>query len=371
MKKREINIVMGEGAAMPLPVETNKELVTDTLVYLLQDAKVNNSGNEIICHCHNISCDDRSSSHGHLYIKVQDGTPLLYHCFKCNTSGIVNSQFIRDYLGYSPEEKLLVIIDSYNRNFDKRYFPKVSGLGGIRSYLNDIPIASSNDNDLSALHYISNRLGFAVTPEYVKNKRIIVSLASFLKLNGIYLARDKYNLAVAKTVGFLSDTGAMVNLRFIEPNQKYRYYKLNIYGNNIDTSYYIFSSNSSNTIDIGKDLHIYIGEGPFDVLGYENYLANTADGVPENSIFCAAGGKSYTAALSYILLKYNLGLNNIKLDIHYLLDREIDVNLVKYDYLSSKISSIYNMEVCYHKNVFDNEKDFGVPINRIKDMMLS
>lgn len=390
--------------AKPMKNNNPMELLISMLLVNLDRAKPAKNNNEIICHCHQDDCTDVYGDHGHLYIKVEQGSPLIWHCFKCNKSGVFNREFINHYFASTTvDPNLIRLVEDYNKTYSGNYFPVVSGGGTAVSY-NNVVINEVSEQELfkEAYKYMLKRLvdpelllvklkkkehnDLVFDPMYYQNRRVILNTKDFLNINRIYITKASYiSMMHYYHVGFLHDTGAMMNLRYIN-NPKLRYHKINLYNDNATTSYYMYSAMNpyvvsdynpnvdyvNNYVNVTADIQIYIGEGPLDILGFEQYyrLCNQ-DRYKEmmtNSIFCAAGGKNYTSALKYIISKYNLGINkNQKITVHYLLDRDVAIGSlvpetnVILEYV--KIDKIYN-----HYNYYSNDtKDFGVPHINIKD----
>ena len=71
-------------------------------------------GTEIVCRCRYCP-DSRDQNHGHMYIKVpqESDDPILFHCFKCQTSGALDSRTLLDWGIYDPS--IAVTIDKINK----------------------------------------------------------------------------------------------------------------------------------------------------------------------------------------------------------------------------------------------------------------
>ena len=73
-----------------------KELFVNYIKSYIPDSSVVSGGSEIVCHCR--YCSDINSQQGHLYIKIPDNNPPpLFHCFKCQTSGVLDSKVMIEW----------------------------------------------------------------------------------------------------------------------------------------------------------------------------------------------------------------------------------------------------------------------------------
>lgn len=320
------------------------------------------SGNrEILKRCH-ICMDSSNMKSAHMYIKVPiNGEIPLYNCFKCGASGIVNSRFLRDLNIYDVE--VLGDLVSYTKELSKtRNFKNLDDEEVIYTLYNNY-ITQCQLSELK-LDYINKRLGLQLSYEDLLEDKIILNIYDLLNSNRVNTyTRDPYivNQLNECFIGFLSADNAFINMRNLTPGRvaksiDKRYINYNIFGKLSNTQgYYIIPSN----IDITRPdpIKIHIAEGPFDIL---SILYNVNDNIRSHSLYAAIGGKGY-----YNIIKYFIefkGLLNIELHIYPDNDIEnyIINNIVNYLYP-------FGINIFIHRNLYEGEKDFGVPKNRIKE----
>ena len=109
-----------------------------------------------------------------------------------------------------------------------------------------------------------------------------------------------------------------------------------------------------------EPINIHIAEGQFDILSIF-YNLNHCN--RRQNIYMACGGKSYYQALEFILQETGI----INFNVHYYPDKDVTDNEFYYSTLG-KITML-NSKIFIHRNIFDGEKDFGVPANRIKEII--
>ena len=320
-------------------------------------AKIAAGGREIIKRCH-FCGDSKDLSSKHLYIGLKNNGLIVYNCFKCQASGVVDGNFFRSLGCYNVDMITLCnknnqSISSYKENVNKSRIVKSSA-----------PILSYRDapETLKKVEYISNRLNHPFTFEELASFKIILNLYDFIKLNNIgnlTRAKEICDQIDRYFIGFLSLDNAYILMRRlvgdhqVHPNIDTRYINYNIYGFQDNSSrYYVIPT----VIDPSKKITINIAEGPFDILGV--YL-NT-DSIKENSIFASIGGKSYLALIKFFIMNYGF----INFDLHIYLDNDID-NRSIYNVINQV--RMFCDSIFIHRNQFPNEKDYGVPKERIID----
>jgi hypothetical protein len=107
-----------------------------------------------------------------------------------------------------------------------------------------------------------------------------------------------------------------------------------------------------------QPVKIHLAEGQFDILSIF-YNLNQCN--RNQNIYIACGGKSYIQALEFILLETGI----INYEVHYYPDKDVTDTNFFYD-VQRKIQLIPS-DIYIHRNVFNGEKDFGVPMDRIKE----
>ena len=291
------------------------------------------SDNEYKMKC--IFCGDSNNpSHVHLYLKCSNdlSEPILYNCFKCNSKGKVNQDFL---------DRLGIKIDN---DFDKQIFNKISNNKSPNiNILCGNPILDSNQ-----IKYIEYRLGEGFSLDDYKRFKILWNMDNVIE----YITDNRIRNSLPSnhnSITFLSeDKSVLLTRSFIDEHPRWR--KISLFPNNNRSLYTIKS-----LIDIfSKEIiYINIGEGIFDILSiYKNFNSG------ENSIYIATLGSDYISGINYAINKGFIG-NNIIIkifidnDINY---KNLKFYLKKYKWLFNKIIILRNI----------NEKDFGVTLDKIQ-----
>lgn len=305
-------------------------------------------------------CGDSSNlTHGHFSIRIDptDPTdPLLYRCFKCENSGLFTTDTMND-LG-------LTIDSDVAKGLSKIIYRscKINKITSLMTEDNIIPAADmTRPLTIEKLNYIKDRLGFEITQDLIQSLGIVVNFDEFLTLNkipfhsGITVSYIKF--LTSNYVGFLSKNKNQIVFRCIrnDPNmQRYRKVILNI--KNLDPNNYYGIKNS---IDIlyTNDINIHIAEGTFDII---SVFQNLNHGDLENNYYFAACGFGMRTVIRNSI---KMGLNT-NLNVHIYADKdksdkEIIDSIRQYDEWIKTLT--------IHRNGTPGFKDYGVPIENIKD----
>ena len=312
--------------------------------------------------------DSVHQNHGHLSIHIDvddDRDGMRWRCLKCNESGSVTREFLQD-LGLYVEPEFAVDLRNYNRKANR-----VAG-----RYLNDyiptfkIPKPKDSKANYFKRKYLSDRLGWDFSLEDSHTFQIVYDLEQFLSFNGIdppSLTNPKFRSNLQNNyVGFLSMNRNVITLRCIlskETMEKYKYYRylkveLDPRNKNPNSFYHI----PTPVPLLSKEpLHVHIAEGIFDILGV--YFGTTwkKDFPDGNHVFYGACGFGSSQILQNIIYS-GLGYNII---LHLYCDndqsdwREIQ-SLIAHPQIQVWVDKVY-----FHRNGYENEKDYGVPKDRI------
>ena len=165
-------------------------------------------------------------------------------------------------------------------------------------------------------------------------------------------------------VGFISYDNSYSILRKIDGVELYksvnkRYINYNIIDKFDDTKDFYVIPSKVNPEDINP-VNIHIAEGVFDILSVFYNLNNCNT---YQNIYIASAGKSYLQALNFILNETGL----INYNIHIYPDN--DVNDYELNKLVLNSINLLSANVYIHRNMHINEKDYGVPKDRIKDQV--
>lgn len=338
-------------------MNTNKEDIKQYLLSVLDDPKLASGGRQITCRCH-LGCGDTDR---HLYIGPFDDSdsPILYNCFKCSCSttrkgsGVVNEEFLENY---GIREEFGKEIIKSNKGSKYKTFTK------NKEYVYRIYNTKVTDCNMSRdkLDYINNRLGLSLTYQDCIDNKIVLNLVDLLSVNSINKFTRHPNIIRQlndKFIGFLSRTNSSLNMRNLDQgnvhesiDEKYINYK--VFDASPKYDFYIIP----NIIDINNHIKVYIAEGPFDILSiYYNVVKDKT-----NSFFISGRGKAYYSAVEYLLLTYGI----YDMEIHYYPDKDVpDKDIIAI----AEFFRPYGFEIYIHRNVYENEKDFGVPANRIAE----
>ena len=303
--------------------------------------------------------DSKNPTHGHFSILVDTNSdrPLLYRCFKCNESGILNSQVLEDLGIYTTQ--------SFNKDF-KIYnllsSKKVSyNIDKPKTYV--IPNYKEDYRLEEKLKYLNSRLGVNLLPEDYKDYNIIFNLSDFMEYNNIStsIIKDRTRLELdTNYIGFLSSNKNKIVFRSITPNGWFgRYFKLtlDIYNRSPNTFYGI-----NNNIDLlyTSNVDIHVAEGTFDIL---SIYMNLREKNNSNSLYYAMLGYSFSSIIKYLI---SIGIcTNLNLHIYSDNDKsdEDHIKLVDNNFYNIWVDKIY-----IHRNTYEDEKDFGVPKEKINEV---
>lgn len=313
-------------------------------------------------------CDDKS---GHMYVWLPDKDhPAIFHCVRCDASGMVTSTKLIEWGVNDPE--LLVELSKNNK--------AVLSLPSNKKYKDrDVYFIKNDfisDNDLSRakLNYINNRLGTTLSYSDLLENKIVLNLYDLIEANKIdKLTRHKYicDELDESFIGFISADNAYINmrnLRYGKLRNKYidrRYINYNLVEKFDNTEkFYVLPTQ----IDLRnpEPIKLKISEGPFDILSIKYNMSNETD----NVIYAAILGSSYYAIVRYFLVK--LGLTNLEVHIY----KDADV-LQSYFYDLAEILKPYGIRLYLHSNVKNGNdlfgkpiKDFGVPLDMIEEQII-
>lgn len=329
--------------------------------YMIQnhDAKIVSGGREILKRCH-LCGDSRDLSNRHMYIGLKPNGTIVYNCFKCNAKGIVDGKFLRDLGCY--DQNITNLCNEQNQKAESSIESKSGVLNNI--FLKQIPIIPKFNNEFFAekkCKYISNRLGVVIDSSLAAKLKIILNLKQFLDINGITrYTRNKEMMELIDKffIGFLSMDNSMVILRRLVPENKlpefidHRYIDYNIFGMDDGIKYYTIPS----IINPLLPINIHIAEGAFDILSIKLNLYPNEN----NGIFMACGGKRYIEAIRFIIQSYGF----IGFNLHIYPDKDVSDRTMQ---AIANVLHPLNIRIIIHRNIFQDEKDYGVSMNRIKD----
>lgn len=322
------------------------------------NAKTASGGREVVKRCH-ICGDSRDPSDAHMYIGLNNGR-IVYNCFKCNASGLVDGLFLRNMGCYDPN--IIVLAQEQNKKSGGSESP--SGNISRVPFTFQHPFFYTTDNEITRkkLEYLEKRLGCMFTIGDAVRFKIVLNLKEFLNANNItkYTRHpDIMEILDKYFIGFLSMDNSFIILRRLVPEGKLpknidlRYVNYNIFNlENGGTKFYTVP----NYIYINAPLEIHAAEGVFDILSIYNNISPFGT----NGLYCAICGKSYNSLLRHLIINYGF----MNFNLHLYMDADVstkDMMRIKDDL------KLYGVNIFIHRNIYNNEKDFGVPRDRIID----
>ena len=334
------------------------------ILSVVPTARSASGGAAILCRC--FECPDSSdprNAHFYFIMPKYKGGPIKYYCHKCHCNGDVTYDKLIEWDIFDPDIGEMLI--EYNKGVksSNRYTGGVKKINYIfNNYTKD------DDNTRIKLDYINNRLGTNYNYEDLRQLKIVLNLYDILNQNHISnLTRDpqivealNYNF-----LGFLSIDNSFLNMRrlckegLVHNSIDKRYINYQLFGNDNDFKrFYTIPS----VIDLNNPnpINIHIAEGPFDILSiYENVRHR------EYGIYTSVAGSNYGALAMYFLGNYKIP-NAI---VHLYPDNDKSGSINKLRSIISYLKYI-GIDVYIHRNTYDNEKDFGVSSDRIKESIM-
>ena len=326
-------------------------------------AKDRAGGDELECRCFYCS-DSKNKDHGHMYIHipVDQSDESFYHCFKCGASGIVNMSTLSEWGLYDTEISIgLKQISDQAAKTKKVKHNTTSSQYRFNNVIYDMDLANMK------LNYINNRIGTNLSFQDCYDSKIVFNLKECLHATGLNnYTRSEFviNQLNKYFVGFLSADNNLINLRRVcdEGIVYYtidkRYVIYNIHNDRDTYKYYILPFRLDVALQSPVDVHI--SEGPFDILSVRYNLRKDP-----NCIYAAVGGESYIRLVKHLMLKFSI----FNINLHIYPDND---NVGRDDkmYTIRDYIKPFGCKLYIHRNIFNNEKDMGVPLSRIKESIV-
>ena len=317
---------------------------------------------EVNCRC--FYCADSSNMRkGHFYISVpKEDEPSYFYCQKCHAQGIVTNDKLIEWGIFNSQMGVEIT----------RYNAKVLSLTKNKKFANNAiynirnSIITEDKLSLYKLKYINDRLGINLTLRDCINDKIVLNLKDLIGENRLEMTRHPniVDQLDANFLGFLSFDNAFVNMRKVIDKDVYhtidkRYINYNVFDKYDNTlKFYVLPTE----IDLYNPVpvRLHLAEGPFDILSVKyNVVGDNSD----RDIFVAVGGSSYKGCIRHFIT--NMGLYN--LEIHMYMDNDQSMKQV---YDIANLLQYFNIPLFIHNNSFPNEKDYGVPKERIIDNII-
>ena len=306
-------------------------------------------------------------NHGHCYIGlINNGPPVVYHCFIGECSGIVTPEFLHSMEIYDNE--LDNILNIFNKSYDKisKESRKIYMIQKKKDNL-IIPDIEERNSNILKLNYLRKRMKIGFSFENCKDLRMVFSLYDFLDANNIKPNLNRYKRKILDIVnndylGFLAANNSHIVFRNIRDNKNLRYLKYEIF-DEPSLGNIIYNIPGTRCDIFSDDVNLHVAEGTFDILGVYNSICH---GNKINNIYSACCGSGYLNTIRYFV---KLGfIGNLNVNIYS--DKDKDPTFYKKTYLNIKpwVKSI---------NIYYNElsKDYGVPkdeieISKIKNSLI-
>lgn len=290
-------------------------------------------------------CGD-SRNPGSTHLGVKFGVPSVFNCFICDTSGVVNTRFLKDM---RIDREVIKKWAKWSRNNRFNPGPNIREI----SFNNNKEIYDFKpDVDSRQYKYMVDRFGVEFTDEDIERYRIILDPIRFIRNLKNKEVDINTNIKLQNYIGFLSQDGNQATFRAIYPNVNPRYYNLAIQETDYRKLYVL-----DTPVDIKAErFNFILTEGVFDLIGvYEKFYKGTE---ATNNLYVAALGKSFTEPLNRLIRSGFLDFN-----ILLYADSSDDVNE---EFLETLFKNEYIDEILLIQNAKEGEKDFGVDIKNIE-----
>lgn len=334
-----------------------KRIVKDHIMQLPVH-EVNSAGNQFVTRCPYCG-DSKNQLHGHFSIKIDENSDsiCLWRCFKCNEAGILTAQNMEDIgapLSIDDAKALNVL----NRPNNK------STYGRQRPLNYKVPTVIRSADNQFKIDYLNQRIGLQFTPEMIQESKIVLSILDFFAENNIkfpeHINPKLIQLIESTYVGFLSANNNKLTFRRIGNNENLRrYIKLSIDPYNTSPNNFYSIVNPQIELLYTNPVHVHIAEGTFDILSIKYNLPHDDS---QTHLFYAACGYNFGTIIKWLIF---MGVNT-DLVIHLYSDND-KTDRENMKVLNDSLNSCWIDHAFIHRNIFDNEKDFGVPANRINE----
>jgi len=271
----------------------------------------------------------------HMYVKINvtDDSPVLYHCFKCNVSGILNKTFLE----YYNIEELKIPKQTYRKRLD---------VTAVSTKINEASCTIDDNMDL-VKKYIQYRVGVTPTLEELQCFQALGNPFNYIK---DFLNPDiKSDYEIKKRCWFKLTNGNISGRSYDDDEDRRwcKYNSKNCYGKAL------YSMRTG--IDTHSHINIVIAEGVFDLIGlYYHYP------IP-NALHIGVLGSDYNAGIDYVL---NMGIFGKSVTIKIFKDSDIDIDKI---YIDRNRCRLFKRIEIYGNSI---SKDYGVTDDEIEIVRL-
>ena len=325
------------------------------------------------------------SAHFYINLPTDENTPVMYHCKKCNTSGVLNRSTLRSLGVEVVDSDILSDLIKRHKKLNGSFIRGSNKNKSIYKFRTINDYISINENTEYKLKYINDRLGINLSYQDILDCKIVLNLYDIYKANddpyqyGEWLSKTRHELIMNELnesfIGFLGYNNGSLNMRNLKDKKDYskylnkRYVNYNLIDSNRleGTSKYYIIPTIIDTLNPAP-VKIHIAEGPFDVL---SIFYNLYNGNKDNSIYASIEGKSYINIIKFLLA--DLRIINAEIHIYFdndVSNKEIRGVLEQLQYLNIDVYFHWNRKIISQsvdgKNII-YEKDYGVSKDNILD----
>jgi len=283
------------------------------------------------------TCPFCGDTRGKMYVSINlsNDDPVLYHCFICNASGVMNKEFLEYFdLG----DSIMIPKQSYRKKLDVSQVSTIvnqvscneqDDLTNVSSYIQSRVDVIPTLQELQTFQYVGNP--FQYTKEYLEPE----------------IQSDYY---LKRRAWFKLTNGNMIGRTYNDSDKMrwLRYHTKNCTGKGLYTM--------KEPLDLYRPINILIAEGVMDVIGlYYHYP------IP-NSFHIAVLGKEYQQGIQHVL---NMGIFGSSIHIKIFKDADVDLNRIRIH--SNLVKLFKSIEI--YQNAIDH--DYGVSSDHVEIVKLS
>lgn len=334
-----------------------RQLKQEVRELLLSQEPHQDNGDEVVIRCPVCGDSIKSDKSTHFHIKTDlddDSMPLIYHCFRCDASGVLNADILRDIGIY--DLTLNSSVKAYNKQalkkLERKGFTKYADKVNI-----NLPYPQNIDLAKEKIEYIKQRLGLSLSLEELVALKVCLNFADFLRVNDIKtltVSKPILNKLHHNYIGFISTNNDFIQFRDITgQEERFRYYNYDVF-RTIDRSRNFYSIPNKVDLMTTDTVNIVLAEGIFDILGVFYHVYNNQ---MNNMVYSAVCGCGFASVIKYYLRK---GLTGKNVHITIFSDRDKEPEFYSQLY-EETIDWVGSITLCYNAK----SKDTGVPNSMI------
>ena len=345
---------------------SSENLIDELQKYLLSEKRVayfNSNKGELTVRCPYCGDSVKNSNHGHMYISVE--APFSFYCQRCETKGYLNFDTLREFQVEMPELNMSITKAAKKaiRNTTKTN-DDVSGLFSGKRILQRPELDLDDKYTARKVRYLERRFGTDLSLDDLDRLKVITRPSQFIDMNYLnnmdrFYDKDNYHRGLRLwlerySVGFLSTDTNYITYRHLKDAPNGRRYYTESNNRPVDIGSRIYTI--GNDLDLmSPELNLVLAEGVMDIGAI--WLNMYGRRTEPNTVFGAVNGRAYK---QFINTFRRMGFFKINLDIYS--DKEIELRNYKYH-----LNPLHFSKIRVHYNQFEGEKDFGVPLDRVKD----